>query len=110
MAQHDTEATAAAEEPRTVVYLGNRKSVSIIDGERVPYPGKRCTTVRVRPDATLMEAVQEITGPNGVWSAHSDAGGPAWVAGEGPLGAAVAGILAHHYGSELREPDPVPEG
>lgn len=96
---------APAEEPRTVVYLGNRKTISIQDEQRVPYPGKRCTTVRLRPDASLIEAVQEIAGPNGLWAAHSD-GPPAWVAGEGPLGPTLAGVLAAHFGCDIRDPEP----
>jgi hypothetical protein len=105
MARTNTTEAPATEEPRTVVYLGNRKAISIQDGERVPYPGKLCTTVRVRPDATLMEAAQEILSPNGVWAAHSD-GPPAWVAAEGPYGPALAGIIASQFGCDLRDPDP----
>ncbi len=104
MAKQDT-AAVAAEEPRTVVYLGNRDVVSVIDGERVPTKGKFCTTITVRDDASLMEAAQEITAANGVWQAHSD-GTPAWVAAEGPLGDALAQLLAAHYHIEIREPDP----
>lgn len=106
MAQQHTEATAPAEEePRTVVWLGNRNTISIIDGERVPYPGKRCTTVVIRPDATLFEAGQEIAGANGVWQAHSD-GSPAWVAARGPLADGLLQLLAAHFKCEVREPDP----
>jgi hypothetical protein len=107
MAKEVTEAAVAAEQPRTVVYLGNRNTISVIDGERVPAAGKRCTTIVLRPDATLLEAAQEITGANGVWQAHSD-GTPAWVAAEGPLGEALAQLLSAHYKIEVREPDPGP--
>lgn len=104
MARKDTEAAVAAEEPRTIVYLGNRNAISIgPDGDRINYPGKQCTTVVLRDDATLMEAAQEITGANGLWAAHSDDAGPAWVAAEGPLGEALAQLLASHYKAELRE-------
>lgn len=101
--RNDTEATAA-EQPRTTVYLGNRKAISVNpDGERIAYPGKQCTRVVLRPDATLMEAAQEITSANGLWAQHSDADGPAWVAAEGPLAEALTALLAAHYGAEIRE-------
>lgn len=109
MAQNEGKAASKAEDPRTVVYLGNRKTISIQDGERVPYPGKRCTAVHVRPDATLMEAAQEIVGANGLWQAHSDSP-PAWVAAEGPLGDGLARLLADHYKCEVRKADPDKEG
>lgn len=100
-------AEAAEEQPRTTVYLGNRDVISIAaDGERVKTPGKFCTTIAIRADATLMEALQEITGPQGVWQAHSDAAGPAWVAAEGPMAEAITQFLAAHYHAEIREPDP----
>jgi hypothetical protein len=102
MARNETEA-AEAEEPRTIVYLGNRKTISVIDGERVAYPGKQCTRVVLRPDATLMDAAQEITGANGLWVAHSDAAGPAWVAAEGPLAEPLIQLLAAHYKAEIRD-------
>ncbi len=100
--------TAEQTEPeRTVVYLGNRKPISVIEGERVPgTPGKRCTTVSLRPDATLLEAVQEIVSPQGVWQAHSDAEAPAWVAAQGPLAEPLTQLLASHYRCEVREPEP----
>lgn len=101
MANNDTEATAQPD--RTTVYLGNRKAISInADGDRISYPGKRCTTVVLRPDATLMEALGEITGPNGMWAAHSDAPAPAWVAAEGPLADAITNVLGAHYNTEIR--------
>jgi hypothetical protein len=98
----DTQETAAE---RTVIYLGNRNAVTVLDGERVPLTGKLCTRVVVRPDATLMEAVTEITSPNGVWRAHSD-GSPAWVAAEGPGADAITQILAAHYKCAIREAEP----
>lgn len=106
MARATPDEETAAEEPRTVVYLGNRKSISIINEERVPYAGKRCTRVVIRPDATLLEAVQEITGPNGLWVNMSDAPAPAWVAAEGPMADGIAQVLAAHYRCEIREPEP----
>jgi hypothetical protein len=103
MARNDTEATAA-EEPRTIVYLGNRKAISVgPDGERTAYTGKQCTRVVLRPDASLMEAATEITSANGLWAAHSDAPAPAWVAGEGPLAEALVALLAAHYKAEVRD-------
>lgn len=101
--------TTGADEQRTVVYLGNRKSIAIQGDERVPYPGKRCTTVVLRPGLTLMEAAQDITGPNGVWQAHSDADAPAWVAAEGPDAEGLAELLSKHYRCELRDPEPAGE-
>lgn len=98
-----TQETAAES---TVVYLGNRAAVAVLDGERVPTAGKFCTRIVVRPDATLLEAVTEISSPNGVWQAHSDAA-PAWVAAEGPNADAIAQILAAHYRCEIRQPEPV---
>jgi hypothetical protein len=111
MARNDTEATAA-EEPRTIVYLGNRKAISITpDGDRVAYPGKQCTRVVLRPDASLMEAAQEITSANGLWASHSDADSPAWVAAEGPLADGLVALLAAHYKAEIRDVEhPEPAG
>jgi len=104
MARNETREAPAAEEP-TVIYLGNRNAIQTIDGERKPVPGKRCTTVVLRPDASVMEAAQEITHAQGVWTAHSD-GTPAWVAASGPLASALGPLLAAHYKCELREPEP----
>lgn len=103
----------------TIVYLGNRKAVEVLDDpddidtaaseERAPnkvrakLPGKRCTTVVFPAGTTLMQAVNDLTTPNGVWAAHSDASAPAWVASNDPT---LAKFLADHWGSELREPDP----
>ena len=103
-----TREAPAAEEP-TVIYLGNRKAVQLTgDGERMAVPGKQCTTVILRPDASVMEAAQEITHPQGVWTAHSD-GTPAWVAVSGPLADTLGPLLAAHYKCELREPEPAQE-
>ncbi|GIH29076.1 hypothetical protein Aph01nite_73860 [Acrocarpospora phusangensis] len=87
--------------PTIHVWLGNRQAVQGED--RQALPGKRCTSVTIRPDASLLEAASEITSPNGVWAAHSDAAAPAWVASTDP---ALAELLAAHYGCELRDPDP----
>lgn len=111
--------SAAAEEtippPPTIVYLGNRNAIERIgegdDEERRPLPGKRCTTVILPGGLTLMEAAREITSPQGVWAAHSDATAPAWIAAAGPLAEPLAQILAAQWpGIEIREPDPDQEG
>lgn len=105
MTKTSTREGPAAEEP-TVIYLGNRKAVSVAaNGDRTPVPGKQCTTVVLRPDASVMEAANEIVHPQGVWAAHSD-GTPAWVAASGPLAATLGPLLASHFKCELREPEP----
>ncbi|WP_066373940.1 hypothetical protein [Herbidospora mongoliensis] len=83
------------------VWLGNRQAVHKDD--RQALPGKRCTVVAIREDASLLDAATDITHPKGVWAAHSDAPAPAWVASTDP---ALAQLLADHYGCELRDPDP----
>jgi len=96
-------------EDRTVVYLGNRKAVEVItepgadQAVRRPLPGKLCTTIVLAPGLKLMEAANDITHHRGVWTAHSDAEAPAWVASTDP---ALAQLLADHYGCQLREPEP----
>lgn len=100
-----------AEEPaRTVVYLGNRDAIEVVtnsDGgtERRALPkGKRATTVVLGEDLPLMAAAYDITHPGrGVWSAHSSADAPAWVASTDPD---LAQLLAAHWKCEIREPDP----
>lgn len=112
----------AEQEPRTVVYLGNRDAIEVLadpddDHEtaaaeerairriRQPLPaGKRCTTVVLAAGLPLLQAAHDITHPErGVWQAHSDADKPAWVASTDP---ALAQILAAHWGCELRDPEP----
>lgn len=95
---------------RTVVYLGNRAAVEVVetdngDRERRELPkGKRCTTVLLAPGLGLMEAAYELTHvTRGVWQAHSNADAPAWVASTDP---ALASLLASHWKCELREPQP----
>lgn len=106
MAQNDTEGSVA-EKKTTAVYLGNRKAVAIVDGERQALPGKRCTTMSIPPGMDLMEAFQAITSPQGVWATHSQAPAPAWVAADGPLAAGLTQLLAAQYpGVEIREADP----
>lgn len=107
MARTSSTEEAPAEKPRTVIYLGNRKAVTTVDGERTPHPGKRCTTVVFPADITLMDALRDLTGPQGVWANHSDADAPAWVAAAGPLAEPLVQLLAAQYpGVEIREPDP----
>jgi hypothetical protein len=103
--------TAEQTEPeRTVVYLGNRNAVAVQDGERVPDPGKRCTTVSLPGDRPFLEALTDIAGPNGLWANMSFDLAPAWVAASGPLAEPLTRMLAAHYGCEIREPDPDGEG
>lgn len=100
-------AEAEAAPTRTVVYLGNRKAVETVNGERTPLTGKRCTTVIFPADITLMDALQAVTSPQGVWAAHSDDAAPAWVAAAGPLAEPITTMLAAQYpGIEIREPEP----
>jgi hypothetical protein len=88
----------------TVVYLGNRSAVDVVSGTRIPLPGKRCTTVRIPPGTSLLQAAYDVThSTHGVWQAHSDADRPAWVASTDP---ALAQMLAAHFRCELRDPQP----
>lgn len=105
---------------RVIVYLGNRQAIEIIDDPldvddaaaesraprklRAQIEGKRCTAINLVPGLPLMDAAYEITHlSRGMWQAHSDATGPAWVASTNPQ---LAQLLAAHWGCELREPDP----
>ncbi len=94
----------------TVVYLGNRTAMELIpdpDGVAPPtrrqLPGKRCTAVTIPEGQPLLDTARDLTHPQGVWAAHSSGGTPAWVAS---TDAALAGVLAAHWGCELRDPDP----
>lgn len=98
------------EEESVIVYLGNREAIEVLedpetgDKIRTALPGKRCTTVNLAPGISILEAANALTHPEGgVWQAHSDATGPAWVASTNP---ALAQLMAAHWGCELREPDP----
>lgn len=93
-------------EQMTTVYLGNHNATAVVDGERVPDPGKHCTTVKVPGERSLMEAVHDITGPNGLWRNLSTDPAPVWCAAQGPLAEPLTQLLAAHYGCEIREPDP----
>lgn len=99
----DTQAEQTEPE-RTVVYLGNRQAVN--RSTDTVDEGKFCTTVSIPGERTLMEAVNDIAGPNGLWVNMSAAPSPAWVAASGPLAEPMAQILAAHYRCEIREPDP----
>lgn len=101
-----TDTGAAAEDVRTIVYLGNHQASAVEDGQRVPDPGKKCTTVSIPGDKPLMEAVNDIAGASGLWQAMSFADAPAWVAAEGPLAGPITQLLAAHYRCAVREPDP----
>ncbi len=110
----------AAEPEQVIVYLGNRAAIEAVEDPddvdtaadegravnriRTPLEGNRRTTVVLAPGTKLMDAAYQIThSSRGVWTAHSDADAPAWVASTDP---ALAQILADHYGCELREPEP----
>lgn len=124
------EAAAAAEPeaPRAIVYLGNRNVIEVLadpdDAEaalaenrpvktdRVPHtdgPKKRCTTVIIPADWTLLDAVNNLTHPTrGTWQQHSDDETPAWVASTWPE---LSTLLSAQWGGiEIREPDPAPVG
>jgi hypothetical protein len=91
----------------TVVYLGNRKTVTVVDGDRIAAPGKRCTQINLREGISLVEALTDITSPQGIWSSHSDAAQPAWVAASGPMAEPLSFLLSQHWGGiEIREPEP----
>lgn len=105
MADTDTEADQS-----TTVYLGNHNATAVIDGERVPDPGKHCTTVKVPAGTTLMEAIHDIAGPNGLWKHMSHDDAPAWVAAQGPLAEPLTQLLAAHYRCPIRRPEPDPGG
>lgn len=109
MARNDTEATAE-QQPRTIVYLGNHNASTIENGQRVPDSGKLCTTVSIPGDKPLMEAVNDIAGPNGLWASMSFDASPKWVAAEGPLAEPLAQLLAAHYKCPIRKPNPGGEG
>jgi hypothetical protein len=103
----------------TVVYLGNREALEVVDDPadldaaaaegrsankvRSPIPGKQCTTIRIPAGVSLAQAFTDITSPGGVWAAHSNAAGPAWVATDNE---ALSYLLSAHYKCERREPDP----
>lgn len=96
------------QETQTVVYLGNRQAIETIDGgqgidARRQLFGKQCTTVKIPGGTKLLDAARDITHPQGVWAAHSNADAPAWVASDNAI---LANLLAAHWGCEVREPDP----
>lgn len=110
--------TAEARTDQTVVYLGNRNGIEVLDDpndstkkirQKIPVgPKKRCTEIVFPADRKLVEAVTEITDPHrGIWQAHSDDESPAWVAAAGPLAAGITMVLAEHWpGLEVRDPEP----
>ncbi len=109
----------ANDDDGTVVYLGNRKAVEVIEDPddvavaaaagrapnrtRRPLRGKVCTVVRIPAGTPFMETVTDIVSARGLWPAHSDADAPAWVASSDPT---LAQFLARHWGCELRDPEP----
>lgn len=112
-------AATAEEKPvdQTVVYLGNRNAIQILENPEHPgdpahatreqiagAPKKNLTAVTLAPGLSLLEAAVQITHPvQGVWQAHSDADKPAWIASTDP---GLARVLSDHWGGiETREPD-----
>lgn len=112
--------TGAEADGPTVVYLGNRKAIELVDDPddqtaaaaedrpankaRSRLPGNLCTTVVLPAGLSLLEAAYDLThATRGVWVSHSDAGSPAWVASTDP---ALAKLLADHWGCDLRDPEP----
>lgn len=102
-----------------VVYLGNHQPVQNtlrLDGsgkpdlapngaeqyDRVPLDGKQCTRAIQPDDMPAAEFIAELTLPGRVWSAHSDADTPAWVACDDPD---IAARLAAYWGCEIRPVD-----
>ncbi len=90
------------------IYLGNRAAIDNDPGpdQGAVLEGKFCTTVSPPVDATLADAFGDITLPNGIWARHS-AAPPAWVAvdsDDAKAGAALADLLAAHFGCEIRTP------
>lgn len=59
-----------------------------------PVDGEQITRVILRDDATIFEAISDITAPQGVWAAHADAP-PSWVASDNSV---LAQVLAQHFG------------
>ncbi len=97
------------QEAQTVVYLGNRQAIEVIEipdsgiSLRRPLRGKLCTKIVFPSGMKLMDAARDVTHPQGVWNAHSNAEAPAWVASTDPT---LAHLLASHWGCEVRDPDP----
>lgn len=117
MAKATTGAAAEEAPDQTVVYLGNRNGIQIIEdpdhpgdpskATREPIPNaptKNLTGIVLAPGLSLLEAAVQITHQSqGVWQAHSDDDRPAWVAS---TDAGLARVLSDHWGGiEIREPD-----
>lgn len=113
MAKATTEETP----DRTVVYLGNRNTIQILEDPEHPgdpakstrskvttAPKKNITAINLAPGLSLLEAAVQITHTTqGVWQAHSDDDKPAWVAS---TDAGLARVLSDHWGGiEVRDPD-----
>jgi hypothetical protein len=91
------------------VVLGNRDALHSKDNgetfERMS-KGKRATSVEFPEGTSLREALQIVTGPQGVWPHHAAEGAtPAWVASDN---SALAELLSSEFGGvevrELEEP------
>lgn len=105
--------TAKEATQQTVVYLGNRNAIQILENpddpshhQRWPVDGpiKNLTAVTLAPGLSMLQAALQITDPGrGIWQAHSDDPAPAWVASTDP---GLARVLSDHWGGiEIREPD-----
>lgn len=98
------------------VLMGNVAPIEVVDDAAAENPNAKTRRPIALPDgaaetvtkvgfetATLGDAFTTITAPGrGIWHAHSDQP-PAWVASDR---AALAELLADHYGCEVR-PMPV---
>lgn len=86
----------------STVHLGNANAVAVQpDGQRVPL-GEQVTTVAIPDSYTLDEKVRTVTHADGVWGAHSNDPGPAWVECDDED---LLGALAQHYGCPIGRPD-----
>jgi hypothetical protein len=89
------------------IWLGNRDAIEIVQGEEGPerrtLPGNRCTRVEPHPGLTIPELIRDLSHHNGIWQAHSNADGPAWVASTDPD---VAAAIAAVYGCPVRDAEP----
>lgn len=95
------------------IWLGNHAAVEYVPtgeiddrGEpvkvRTPVEGKHYTIVQPPDDNSVAEIITDLTHPNGVWAAHSDADAPAWVASTDPE---LTWVLAKLWGCEARVPE-----
>lgn len=85
-----------------ILYLGTTAAYNSLPGadrEVVPGKGRRCEVVF--PDDTgLIEAVNAVIAPSGIWAAQSP-DPPQWVSSDS---AVLAATLGEHYGVPVRDP------